>query len=159
MLWCPDPALRGKLDLPFRERPAAAPELEDTVEAFGKMRNAHRTGDRIALRLAAQSLGEGSVGLLRLINPLVRPGTRQQALDAALTFPLAPAGYRDDLLSCLGLADVPLSPDDLLIAGRRVIVGVVDLLHSREATLDGVIEEDLLGYLRDGRLRRLVNGS
>ena len=71
------------------------------------------------IRLAAQTLGSLCPSLLRPLNPPVAPSHRHAALTAALAFRVAPEGYRDDLLRCLGLEGEPSTARDVHDAARR----------------------------------------
>ena len=77
--------------------PPEPPELEDFVEAWGKVRNARRRGDDLAMRLAAQKMARLCPTLLRPLNPAVFPSNRREAMRAVLGLPVAPDGYRDDI--------------------------------------------------------------
>ncbi|HEV2529526.1 MAG TPA: nucleotidyltransferase domain-containing protein [Thermomicrobiales bacterium] len=156
LLWCPDQGLAEPLDRPAFDQPPDDPEVEDTIEALGKMRGAHAACDPVGLRLAARTLAEGCPGLLLPINPPVRPGTRRAALEAACAFPVAPTGYRDDLLACLGLSPDTHPDEALLAAGERLVLGILDLMADHADAYEGLIAADLLGYVRDGAWRRLV---
>lgn len=156
LLWARDEALRRRLDRPAREHPPRAPELEDFVEAFGKVRNALLCGDEFALRLAAQTLGQLCPSLLRPINPDVCPSHRHEALLAALTFPITPEGYRDDLVLCLGLSGHASTPQGILDAARRLTEGTLALMREHAHQLQAELPPNLYGYLRDGTLERYV---
>lgn len=156
LLWARDDHLRAQLDQPARMHPAEAPELEDFIEAWGKVRNALQEDDDLAMRLAGQKLARLCPGLLRGLNPAVRPSNRREAMRAALDLPIAPEGYRDDLLRCFGLTGEPASMRELHDAARRLTFGTVALLREHAASLEGILEADLFGYLVDGTLERYI---
>ena len=156
LLWVRDEAFRTKLDHPARLHPAGNPELEDFVEAYGKVRNALARGDELALRLAAQTLGTLCPSLLRPINPDAQPTHRHAALLAVLEFPVVPEGYRDDLLLCLGLSGQESTMDDVHDAARRLATGTLSLLRRHAELLQSGLPADLYGYLRDGTLERYI---
>jgi len=151
-------ALRERLDRPPRLHPASDPELEDFIECFAKTRNADRDHDELALRLAAQNLAQLCPTLLRLVNPEVVPDTRLAALRAVLSFPNAPAHYRDDLLRCLGLDGEASSTEDVFDASRRLTVGTLALLQSAylDHRLAGAFEDGLDVALENGTLAKHV---
>jgi phosphoribosyl-AMP cyclohydrolase len=157
LLWATTPALRERLDRPWREYAAAEPEVEDWFECFGKMRNAKRRGDALGLRQAAQELGRYTPTLLRPLNPVVFATSPRSALDLALAFPVAPAGYREDLLACLGLSE-GATADDLLAAGARLVTGTMALLREHIDVVAPLLAADIAGYLRDGTLDRYIEG-
>ena len=156
LLWARDNALREQLDVPARVHPPGDAELEDAVEAHGKVHNALRRGDELALRLAAQTLGQLVPSLLRPINPPVAPSHRHAALLAALAFPVAPEGYRDDLLRCLGLDGRASTAGDVHDAAGRLLAGTLALLRAHAAVARPALPPDLFGYLVDGTLERYV---
>jgi phosphoribosyl-AMP cyclohydrolase len=155
LLWATTPALRARLDQPWREHLPGEPEVEDWFESLAKMRNAHRRGDEVGLRQAAQGLARYTPTLLRPLNPDVWATSPRSALDLVLTFPVAPAGYRADLLACLGLT-VDATVDTLLAAGERLVTGTVSLLEDRFDVIAPLLAADIATYLRDGTLRRYV---
>lgn len=156
LLWAADQALREKLDRSARVHPPGDPELEDFIEAFGKIRNAMDRNDDLALRLAAQTLGGLCPSLLRPINPAVHPSHHHDALLAALEFPIAPDGYCDDLLLCLGLSGTTTTMRDIHDAARRLTHRTVSLVRQHADDLKGTIPPDLQTYLLDGTLERYV---
>jgi phosphoribosyl-AMP cyclohydrolase len=156
LLWARDDALRARLDRPAREHPPGEPELEDAVEGFGKVRNALLRDDDLTVRLAAQGLARLCPSLLRPINPDVRPTHRHEALLAALEFPVAPDGYRNDLLLCLGLTGCASTAQDVHDAARRLTLGILALLRAHADRVADELPPDLRGYLMDGTLERYV---
>src|SRR5680860_211624 len=104
LMWLARPSLRAELDRPSRSHPGGEPELEDFIEELGKARDAHLRKDEISLRLAVQEIARLCPGLLAPINEPVLPGTRPEALRAALGLAVVPDGYREDMLLCLGLS-------------------------------------------------------
>lgn len=156
LLWARDDALRKRLGQPYRDHPAADPEIEDFIEELGKARNAHLRGDELACRIACQELAELCPTLLSPLNELVRPATRPAALTAALDLAIAPAGYRDDMLLCLGLSGRASTADDVLAAAERLVSGTLSLLRERIDRVGHLLPSDLGGYLVDGTLERYL---
>ena len=156
LLWCRDPARRPALDVPFHERPPDIVELEDLIEGYRKVRNAHVAGDAIAMRLASWDMATRCPMALRPINTPVCPGTRREALAASAAFAVAPPGYRDDLFAALGLADRQSSPMALLAITRRLALGILDLMLAHIDAYAGELGPDLLPALRTGQLHALV---
>ncbi len=158
LLWLGRPSLSAELDRPHRGHPAGEPELEDFVEGLGKARNAYRRGDDLTLRLAVQDLAWLCPTLLVHLNlPLSElPGTRTEALRAALELAVVPEGYRDDLLLCLGLTGTPSTPDSLLAACEHLVRGTLDLLESNADTFLPLLPPNLPQQLSGGVLRRYL---
>lgn len=156
LLWCRDPARRPSLDRPLREHPPEAVELEDLIEGYRKVRNAHVAGDVITMRLAAQDMAALCPRALRPINEPVCPGTRAEALAAGAGFAVAPVGYHDDLFMALGLAERQPSPDELVGITRRLALGILDLMLAHIDAYAGELGPDLLPALRTGQLHALV---
>lgn len=156
LLWARDEMLRTQLDRPARMHPPEEPELEDFIEAWGKVRNALQTYDGLGARLAAQKIGRLCPGLLRPINPETRPSNRREAMQAVLTLPVAPGGYREDLLCCLGLGSEATSAGDIHNAAQRLVFGTIALLREHAETMQPLLPADLHGYLIDGTLDRYV---
>jgi len=156
LLWARDEDLRLVLDRPARLHPPGEPELEDFVEAYGKVRNALLRGDDLALCRAAQTVGTLLPGLLRPLNPDVRPTHRHDALLAALAFPVAPEGHRDDLLRCLGLGECASTAGEVHDAARRLTLGTLALLRAHAERVKELLPPDLFAYLCAGTLERYV---
>jgi len=165
LLWAATGELRSRLDRPFHAHPAGDPELEDFVEGLGKVRNALREGNDLAVRLAAQNLARLCPTLLRLLNPDVRAETHLGALEAALAFQKAPTGYREDMLRCLGLSGKATTPDEILAAAERLVLGTLRLLGAhlsrhdpaQEGNPEFEFEIGLEPLLRNGTLERYLN--
>jgi len=156
LVWTRDETLRQRLARPFLPHPPAAPELEDFIAGFGKVKNADVAGNELALRLAAQGMAQLCPSLLRLVNPEVRVGTRYEALLASLDLPVSPPGYREDLLVCLGFVGHATTVDEVHSAARRLVTGVVKLLQPHAERLASEFEPDLPSHLADGTLQRYV---
>lgn len=156
VLWAHDPELHAVLDKPARLHPPEDPELEDFIEAWGKVRNAHRKQDDLAMRLAAEKVARTCTTLLRPINPEVWPSNRREAMEAVLSFPTCPKGYREDILQCFGLSPAPAGMDALLDAARRLTFGTIDLIRAHVDTLEPMLPEDLYQALMDGRIDRYI---
>lgn len=77
LVWARDDSLRETLDRPARMHPPEEPELEDAIEAWGKVCNALIRNDDLAMRLAGQKLGRLCPGLLRALNREVLPSNRR----------------------------------------------------------------------------------
>jgi phosphoribosyl-AMP cyclohydrolase len=165
LCWAADETWRARLDRSQLEHPAGPPELEHLLGDLGKAANAHSRGDELALRLAAQDLARSCPALLQPVNRDPRPtvGSRHAALLAALEVEVAPPGYRDDLLVCLGLAGGPGSAEEVHAAACRLATGVVELLESHVDTFARLLPPRLSASLTDGGLRRytaqVVGGS
>ncbi len=75
---------------------------------------------------------------------------RRDALDAALSLPIAPANYQRDVTICLGLVQVSATDVRTAIAslGRELLA----FLRQREADIDP--QPDIGRYLADGTLEQ-----
>ncbi|MGI8483025.1 MAG: hypothetical protein ACR2OU_02030, partial [Thermomicrobiales bacterium] len=159
LLWAKDDVIRERLRHPSRTLPASDPELEDFVEGFGKVRNAHLAHDGRALRLAAQTMAQLCPTLLRLINPESNPDTKIAALDMILSFPVVPTGYHADMVLCLGFSEQASSSDQVFDAARRLAIGTMELLQSAasDQRFAGAFEEGLDVALANGILLAYLN--
>lgn len=156
LLWCGRPSLRAELDRPGRIHPGGEAELEDFIEELGKARNAWLRGDELALRLAVQEIAQLCPSLLGPFNDPVYPGTRPEALRAALDLPVAPAGYRADMLRCLGLDGHASTADEVLAAGERLASGTIDLMEANADRISPLLPPHLFKLLASGLLRRYL---
>lgn len=154
VLWAADDAVRERLDHPFRPHPAGEPELEDAVEGLGKMKNAALRDDDLGMRLAARKMGELIPSLLLPLNAVEPVAHPRAAIDALLAFPVAPAGYRDDLLGCLGLAPTALALGAMLAAGERLLLGTLALLREHQDIIVPLVPAGLADALVSGDLER-----
>lgn len=156
LLWATGTAPSDLLARPYLPHPATEPELEDIVEDFMKMKSARRRGDDLALRLAARDLARRLPSVLRLVNPAVVAGTETEALRLILDFPIAPPGYRADMLACLGLDGSATTRDEVYATGRRLLTGVLALVCPLAERLAPPGNPDLALALTDGRLERYI---
>ncbi|GAA4716854.1 nucleotidyltransferase domain-containing protein [Phytohabitans rumicis] len=154
LLWAAE-EWRDRLDVTEIRQPAGDPALEDLVAGLGKVAGAYAAGDDLGARFAATDLARLCPSVLRLANPAVTVAGRRSALDAALGFRVAPAGYRDDMLTCLGLAAA--APFQVYAAARRLVTGTVTLIRPYANQLAPTAGEDLAGALLDGRLPRYLS--
>jgi nicotinamidase-related amidase len=128
--WVADDAWRARLNRPAAY-PAGEPELGHLLGDAGKVANAYLAGDPLALRLAAQDLARSVPAFLAPLNPGPPVPSRYAALRAALDFSVAPPGHRADLLTCLGLAAGPTTPEQVYAAAGRLATGLLDLVAAR----------------------------
>ncbi len=154
LCWVADERWRSVVDRPAVPRPAGPPELGHLVGDLAKVGNARVAGDPLALRLAAQDLGRAALSMLVPLNDVAPVTGRYAALRAAAGLAVAPAGFRDDLLTCLGLADEPADVHGVHAAAVRLATGVLDLAAVRADSYAGLVPDDQLAGLRDGTLRR-----
>jgi hypothetical protein len=142
---------RRRLDRTHATYPPGEPEIGHFQGEIGKLANAR--GDDLAVRLAAQDLARSVVSLLRPLNPAPPVHSRLAALTCLLGFDVAPAGYRVDMLACLGLDGGGADP---YAAACRLASGVLDLLHAHRDVFARLLPDDAAEALRDGTLRRFV---
>jgi phosphoribosyl-AMP cyclohydrolase len=156
LLWAADESWRARLDRSGMDHPGYPPELGHFLGDLGKVAHAQARDDELALRLAAQDLARSCPSLLRPLNPDPWPpvASRHAALLAALGVEVAPSGYRDDLLTCLGLAPDPGGAEQVRAAAYRLATGMVRLLESHRDTYTRVLPPELSAALADGSLRR-----
>lgn len=159
VLWARDDTVRQRLDPPYRDHPATDPELEDFIEELGKARNAHLRGEDLACRIACQELAVLCPTLLIPLNEVFRPATRPAALGAALDLAIAPVGYRDDMLLCLGLSGAASTVDEVLAAAERLATGTLALLRDRIDAVRHLLPSGLAAYLADGTLERYLQSE
>ncbi|GIJ77731.1 phosphoribosyl-AMP cyclohydrolase [Micromonospora phaseoli] len=153
LLWA-DPHWRNRIDLPVLCQPADEPRLEELIATLGKVASARDAEDPLGARLAAADLARLCPSVLRLANPSVRVVSRRSAFAAALDLPVAPAGYRKDMLRCLGLR--PGSIGQLWAAAARLVTGTLPLIRRYAAEVAAAAGPDLADALLDGRLDRYV---
>jgi hypothetical protein len=153
LLWCGSDALRARLDHPSHVHPAGDPELEDAFECLGKARDAADRGDNLTMRLHLQDLALLVPSLLVAINPPALPGTRPEALAAVLALSVVPDGFREDMLTCLGLSGEATTPGEVLAAGTRLVMGTLTLLE-RHADTVCPLQSPYLGELLANRTLR-----
>ena len=139
---------------PTKRQPAGDPQVEDFLEYASKVKNALRAGDSLALRWAAHGQARLAPGLLAALNPPVRAQTAVHALKLALDFPVAPPGYRQAMLVCLGLDDQGHTDAEVAQASRALALGVFRLLRERDGI--GIAEADLRQALLDGTLEQYL---
>ena len=135
-------------------QPADQPRLEELVATLGKVAGALAADDPLGVRLAAADLARLCPCVLRPANPGVRVASRRTAFAAALDLPVAPPGYRDDMLLCLGVR--PATAVEVGAAAARLVTGVLPLVRPYADRIAETAGPDLALALRDGRLDRYV---
>jgi len=149
-LWAIDGVRQALGDPPSHRHPPADAELEDFVEALVKVRRAAAAGDGVGARWHAHAAGSLAPRLLLGLNEERLVHDRRDALEAALTLPVAPDGYADDLAACLG---VRVATDEGVVAAAlRLGRSMLAFLRERDPNVDpqpGVAEA-----LRDGSFER-----
>ena len=155
LLWAA-PQVRARLESCVTLDLGAAPQLQDLLESAAKVRNAAARADELGVRLAAQDLALCCPALLALLGHPPSATSRRAALQAALELPAAPAGYREDLLACLGLSGRATALADIRDAALRLAAGVLAALRASPEALAGQVEAGLPEALADGRLMRLL---
>jgi phosphoribosyl-AMP cyclohydrolase len=154
LLWAAD-EWRDRLDVTEIRQPAGPPALDDLVAGLGKVAGAYTAGDDLGARFAATELARRCPSVLRMANRPITVASRRAALDSALGFPIAPTGYRDAMLTCLGLAAG--TPFEVYAAARRLVTGTVAVVRPYADDLAPAVGDDLARALADGRLDRYVN--
>jgi hypothetical protein len=136
-------------DPPSVDRPAGTPQLEDLVEYARKVRRLAAAGDDRGARLYAHRGAELAPALLVALNAPRPALDRLDALHLALSFPVAPPRWSDDLAEALGVAGSDA-------AGAVVRLARALLPFLREHAPDVDRQPELARYLRDGTLERLL---
>ncbi len=150
LIWATEEARAILPDPPNLRQPAGDTELEDFLEGAMKTRRAITTDDWLGARFHAHSMAMLTPRLLIPLNPERRVTDRRDALDAALSLPIAPEHYREDLIACLGLTALP----DCAFANAAKRLPEVMLAFLRERAPEIDQQPWLARYLRDGTLER-----
>lgn len=147
LLWAIDDEHRLQLDHPYKTHPTHEIEIEDTMEALGKMRNALGRGDHIGVYRNATKLATLIPTMLVPINPPVAVANSRQAIDAVLAIPNAPDGFAQDWLYCMGYVDIR-TPEGVLETAARMFNGALAMLPD-DADMVG---QDFARMIADGML-------
>jgi len=155
LCWVADEVWRQRLEAAPARFPPGEPEIDHFVGEVGKIGNAWYAGDELMLRLAGQDLARSVASLLLPLNPMAPVSSRGAALRTVLGYPVAPAGYREDMLACMGLRG-PATAADVHAAACRLAAGVLDLLEQHQQRYAEVLPADATDALRDGTMRRYL---
>lgn len=148
---CATAEARAQLgDPPSNVHPPPPPELEDFIEFVQKVRRSAAIKDGHAERIFARAPALLTPRLLVPLNDEVVVHDRREALEAALSFRVAPEHYRNDLAVCLGL--IPADDDTVEEAALRLGRELLAFLRERKPDVDP--QPDITGYLADGTLER-----
>ena len=147
LLWTIDDEHTQLLDHPHKTHPPHEIEIEDTMEALGKMRNALGRGDTISVYRNANKLAMLIPTMLVPVNPSVSVANSRQAIDAVLALPNVPTGFAEDWLYCMGYVD-NRTPEGALVAATRMFTGALALLPADPE----IVGEDFARMLADGSL-------
>lgn len=147
LLWAIDEAHCELLDQPHQTHPPheIEIEIEDTMEALGKMRNAFNRGDIIGVYRNANKLATLIPTMLVPVNPITSVSNSRQAIDAVLSLTNVPEGFAEDWLTCMGYVDNRI-PESTLTAATRMFLGSLKLLP----TDPEIVGEDFVPLLHDG---------
>ncbi|HEY7175250.1 MAG TPA: nucleotidyltransferase domain-containing protein [Micromonosporaceae bacterium] len=156
LCWVADESWRERVDRTSLVHPVGPPEIDHFEGEVGKVTNAWRRGDELALRLAARDLADAVVSLLAVLNPRPPVESRRHALLTLLDFDTAPTGYRDDMLTCLGLASEHRTVADVRAAALRLASGVMDLVEANAAVFAPLLPPDAAEAIRAGTLGRYI---
>lgn len=149
-VWVTADARTALGDPPTNAHPPAEPELEDFVEYAGKVRRCHAKGDVVGTRFFAHMLAHLAPRLVQSVNEDVFVHDPREALDAALSLPIAPEHYREDMSACLGL--ILLEEDRAYVSAMRLARELLAFLRERKPDADP--QPDIARYLADGTLER-----
>jgi hypothetical protein len=135
---------------PSQRHPAGPPQLEEFIEWVMKAKRASAARDEPGLRWAAQHAGRLAPRLLLDLNPPRLVYDPRDALEAAVSLSVAPVGFGDQLLVCLGLTPVPAAR-----ITQNVLTMAFNLLaYLREYAPNTDGQPHLAAYLRFGLLER-----
>lgn len=152
-LWSADDRVRAEIGAhPVVRKPGAEPEVEDMVEAFGKVRRAAEVNDELGVRFAAQEVARCAAPCVAALNEPAPVRDPRGALDLLGALPIAPEGWPDDLVRCLGLMPAPTRA--VIEAAERVVGGTLRLLRTRAPHADP--QPEIARYLIDGTFERLI---
>lgn len=154
LLWAADDSSRLRFDHPHKAHPAAEPEIEDTMEALGKIRNALVRGDVVGVYRNSSKMATLLPTMLVPLNPEVAVSNSRQAVAAVLSFPHVPSGFAGDWLYCMGYVD-HRTPGETAEIAARLFFGVLDLIPVDAPFLD----QDFARMLTDGTLRAYLAQS
>lgn len=149
-VWSTDAARAALGDPPGNTHPPAEPELEDLVEALHKVKRCAAHGDGAGTRMFGRVVASLAPGLLRPLNPEVVVRDPRHALEAARSFPVAPAHYRCDFDVSYGL--VESSDESVEQAVMRLGSELLAFLRTHKPDVDP--QPYIAGYLADGTLER-----
>ena len=149
-VWATDAGRRLLGEPPDYVHPPGEPQLEDFVEFLAKVQRCARLGDTVGVRIFAREAACRAPGLLRTLNPAVVVRDRREAVGAALSLPVAPEHFRQDLEVSLGLvaADDASAERSALRLGRELLA----FLREHDSSVDP--QPDIAQYLADGTLER-----
>ncbi|HEU0239592.1 MAG TPA: nucleotidyltransferase domain-containing protein [Micromonosporaceae bacterium] len=156
LCWAADDTWRQGVDRASIEHPAGPPEIDHFEGEVGKVVNAFRRSDDLALRLAAQDLARSIISLLQPFNLRPPVQSRIAALRTVLDFDVVPAGYRGDILACLALDGRASTSSELYAAATRLTLGVLDIMAAHPHVLAPLVPADAAAHLVDGSLRRYI---
>lgn len=154
--WVGRGSMMAELHRSGRGHPAGEPELEDFIESLGKARNARLRGDELSVRLAVQDIAGLCPSLLVPFNPEAMPGTKPEALQAALALTVVPEGYHQDMMLCLGLSGRASTVDEMLEAGTRLVMNTLTMLEANADMICPHLAPNLPELLRAGVIRRYL---
>lgn len=152
LLWAIDDDHRELLDHPYQAHPPHEIEIEDTMEALGKMRNALSRGDIPGVYRNANKLATLLPTMLVPLNPSTSVSNSRQAIDAVLALTNVPEGFAEDWLYCMGYVDTR-TPESTLEAATRLFTDTLRLLPpDRE-----IVGQDFDVLIRDGVIETYLN--
>lgn len=154
LLWAATDELWSQLDRPFKSHPAAEPEVEDTMEALGKIRSALAHGDDVGVYRNANKLATLLPTLLVPLNPPSPVSNSRAAIEAVRTMPNVPASFANDWLVCMGYVDTR-TPESTAAIAERLFTGVLAMLPADPE----VVGEDIACLLADGSLLTYLTQS
>lgn len=154
LLWAVDARHHALLDHPHRTHPAHEIEIEDTMEALGKMRNALIRGDSIGLYRYSHKLATLIPSMLIPLNPVQSVSNARQAIDAVISLPNVPDGFARDWCICSGYVDAR-TPESTLATAEKMFLEVLAMLPPDP----DVVGEDFATLLANGTLLKYLNQS
>lgn len=152
LLWATGDQLRTLLDQPAKEHPAAEPEVEDAVEAFGKVMRAHTMGDDVAVYQNAHLLATLIPTLLIPINVVAPVSNPATALAGVLALKNVPDGFGHNWLTLMGYVNCR-TPAQTVDIAQKMLLAVLEMITADS----NVYGNDIAPLLCRGALIRYVD--
>jgi len=136
--------------------PAPGMEVEDFLEYVSKAKNAWLHRDDIGVRWSAMEAAKYLPGILKPLNPEIAAKNKMDALKLALSLPVTPENYQNDMMICLGLIPV----DDtrkIMEALLRLALGAIKMIKDKALEFSELIGQPYIPeYIYNGTVERYL---